>query len=148
MAKKDEGIALTLTVIIRAVCGLALIYAVVVPKGWYELFQKFEIQVMIGVILLLLALYDMISAIILLLAIAVSFGRNIQVSESMASGTLDPLPIRKTTFVPFTTEENLKQAQNHVVKDEAYEDKGVKGLPGAYGAQGLDDMMPGLPGRF
>jgi len=131
---------------------LLVIAAALINVEMLSVFKQTEIQVVAGILLVVVMLYDVVAGFLFGVAIAIVYMKLNKIALAM----LNNLPMIGTKYKkddvlsfetgPYVTAAHLDSAQNNVVDKAA--STGFKGMSGGqtYGAQSLDDPLPGLDG--
>lgn len=140
-----------LTIVIA--CAL-LCMAVFLDSQYFEIMLKQDIQVVLGTLVIAVILFDSpIAGLIMGIAVIImymrAYGRRFGITFPFEhDNTVSKKYPMQSLIKKYITPENLKDAQDNVVDENnsKVEIKGVKGVNGeqVYGAQGQDQVMPGL----
>lgn len=132
-----------MNIVLQIVALILVIIAAIIHVDRLEMFRKIEIQVVLGVALVLLIFYDAVAGFLLGVTLAIIYmklNRSLMAQLERIPGFGNISGNRQEES--YVTADHLEKAQSNVVDGKALE-KGVKGMEGAYGAQAIDDPVPG-----
>jgi hypothetical protein len=142
----------------KIVASIVLLVSLLIDVKYVEAIIQPDIQLLLGTIIVaIIVFFDALTGLILGISVLILYLRvyskkyNIHIREIITGKQTKNYPYN-SLVTAYVTPDNLKDAQTNVISDETYWTE-IKGFSGpynepVYGAQGIDNTMPGFGSPF